>query len=227
MKSHLYLPLLLCSFCFTFISTSFADDCPVQDLCPTAHPSKGIPFVNGFPCKNPATAISSDFISSILSEAGDTENFLRSSMKVVTAADFPGLNTLGISLARTDLDFNGVVLPHSHPRASELLYVSSGVVTAGFVDTQDKLFQMTLRKGDVFVFPRGLHHFCLNAGFELATIFSVHNSQNPGVVNIAGAAFNYDLNEIAKLVSRLRDLSTFKTGYVANVTVDKLFNDYN
>ena len=43
--------------------------------------------------------------------------------------------------------------------------------------------------GDVFAVPRGLLHFCLNAGYGLATVQSVLNSQNPGVASISGAMF--------------------------------------
>ncbi|OVA17324.1 Germin [Macleaya cordata] len=213
-------PLLCCWICISFIGrTCVADRSPVQDMCPTADSSqqKLTPFfINGLPCKNPASVTAADFKTSKLNHAGDTDNFLQSSMSVVTAADFPGLNTLGISFARTDLAVDGMVLPHSHPRASELMYVSRGVVVAGFIDTGNQLFQKKLVEGDAFIFPGGLLHFCLNAGYELATMFSVLNSQNPGVVSISGAMFgpddsgDDDMNMMMKrrLSSRLRNLSS-------------------
>jgi hypothetical protein len=34
---------------------------------------------------------------------------------------------------------DGLVTPHSHPRASEMLYVSNGAIIAGFIDTRNKL----------------------------------------------------------------------------------------
>ncbi|KAI9177436.1 hypothetical protein LWI28_015241 [Acer negundo] len=86
--------------------------------------------------------------------AGNTDNFLRSSVTLVTAFDFPGLNTLGLSVARTDIDKDGIVMPHSHPRASEILFVFEGVVIAGFIDTNSKVFLKLLKAGDVFVFPK-------------------------------------------------------------------------
>lgn len=81
------------------------------------------------------------------------------------------------------------MVPHSHPRATEILFVFKGAVLAGFVDTKKQLFQKLMKEGDVIVFPRGLLHFCLNAGYEFATAFSVLNSQNPGVVSITDATF--------------------------------------
>ncbi|KAF8408534.1 hypothetical protein HHK36_007690 [Tetracentron sinense] len=165
------------------------DSTSLQDTCPTATPFRQAVFINGFPCKNPANIIASDFKTSRLNHAGNTDNFRRSATSMVTAAEFPGLNTLGLSIARTDIAVDGLVFPHAHPRASEMFYVSRGVVIAGFIDTRNQLFQKTLREGDVVVFPRGLLHFSLNAGFDLATIFSVLNSQNPGTVSSVDAMF--------------------------------------
>ncbi|XP_058096189.1 germin-like protein 11-1 [Magnolia sinica] len=186
------------------IKTCLSDSGPLQDTCPTS-PEVGKPiFINGFPCKNPATIIASDFKTSKLNHAGDIDNFLRSSMNVVTAADFPGLNTLGLSVARTDIAVDGMVPPHSHPRASEMFYVSRGIIIAGFIDSSNRLFQKILREGDVYMFPRGLLHFSVNGGYDLATAFSVLNSQNPGVVHIAGAMFMSDSN-MEWLVQRIRN----------------------
>ena len=95
--------------------------------------------------------------------------------------------------------------------------VSKGVVIAGFIDTQNQLFQKYLRQGDVFVFPRGLLHYCVNAGFEPATAFSVLNSQNPGVVSIAGAMF--DSAAINILTKKLISLSASGMERVDNVTL--------
>uniref|UniRef100_A0A6N2LLB7 Germin-like protein n=1 Tax=Salix viminalis TaxID=40686 RepID=A0A6N2LLB7_SALVM len=125
-------------------------------------------------------SFASDFKSSKLSRPGDTDNYLHSSLIHSTALDFPGLNTLGLSIARTDLEVNGLMVPHSHPRASEMFFVSTGVVLAGFIDTQNKLFPKNTQPGEVFVFPQGLLHFCINDGFNSAVVFSVLNSQNPG-----------------------------------------------
>nr|DAD30352.1 TPA_asm: hypothetical protein HUJ06_009203 [Nelumbo nucifera] len=199
-SSVLYFILVLVCLC-TSILTCLADSSsPLQDVCPSASlRQQQTIFMNGLPCKNPITIMASDFKNSNLNHPGDTDNFLRSSMNIITAADFPGLNTLGLSIARTDLDVDGMVLPHYHPRASEMLFVMEGVVVAGFIDTGNQLFQKMLSKGDVFVIPRGLLHFSLNAGYEIAAIVSVLNSQNPGVVSITEAMFGFsDLDGLQK-----------------------------
>ncbi|KAJ8772443.1 hypothetical protein K2173_027620 [Erythroxylum novogranatense] len=208
MKTFLLFSIIVCNC----VLICLADCDNLQDFCPTATTGKQDVFINGFPCKTPANATASDFRSSKLSHAGDTDNFLRSSVTIATAADFLGLNTLGLSVARTDLDVDGIVMPHSHPRASEVFFVSKGIVIAGFIDTKNQPFQKFLKEGEVFVFPRGLLHFCLNAGYEAAVVFSVLNSQNPGVVNIAGAIFGIDQEGMHRLVKKLKNLSSVE-GY--------------
>lgn len=186
---HVFLTSLL----ITIIKISLADNDNLQDFCPTAIPTSNnrhhTVFFNGFPCKNPVNVTASDFKTSRLKRAGDTDNFLRSSTNIVTAAELPGLNTLSLALGRTDLELDGIVRPHSHPRAAEMMFVSEGVVTVGFMDTSNQVFQKVLKEGDVFIVPKAMRHFCFNTGSGSATILSVHNSQNPGLIDISGTLF--------------------------------------
>ncbi|XP_031277346.1 germin-like protein subfamily 3 member 4 [Pistacia vera] len=216
--------LLFCIICFTCIIVCLADNDNLQDTCPTATTGQKTIFINGFPCKNPATIIASDFKSSKLKNPGNTDNLFHSSLTLATASDFPGLNTLGLSIGRTDLEVDGLVIPHSHPRASELFFVFKGVVIAGFVDTSNKVFQTVLRAGDVFVFPKGLLHFCFNTGFEFATVFSVLNSQNPGVVSISSGLFELDSEVIRKLERKLISVSKMEDNRILNETFSRFIN---
>ena len=104
---------------------------------------------------------------------------------------FPGLNTLGISLARIDFAPYGQNPPHTHPRGTEILVVLEGTLFVGFVtsNTDNRLFTKTLNKGDVFVFPVGLIHFQVNVGKTNAIAISGLSSQNAGVITIADAVF--------------------------------------
>jgi len=88
--------------------------------------------VNGFPCKASATA--DDFFSSILAKPGATNT---TSGSVVTGANMekvPGLNTLGVSLSRIDYAPGGLNPPHTHPRATELVFVLYGTLDVGPMD---------------------------------------------------------------------------------------------
>lgn len=137
-----------------------------------------------------------DFFAKGLDKPRDTNNRLGSVVTPVDTAQLPGLNTLGISIARLDFAPYGVVAPHTHPRATEVLTVLEGTVYVGFVTSNppvnganNKLFAKVLNKGDVFVFPQGLIHFELNVGKTPAVAMSALSSQNPGRVTIADAVF--------------------------------------
>ncbi|KAL0343266.1 UNVERIFIED_CONTAM: Germin-like protein subfamily 1 member 7 [Sesamum angustifolium] len=128
--------------------------------------------------------------------AGNTSNPVGSMVTPVNVNQLPGLNTLGISLARIDFAPYGINPPHTHPRASEILLVAEGTLYVGFVTSnpanpnmKNKLFTKYLYPGDIFVFPQGLIHFQFNVGNTAALAFAGLSSQNPGVITIANAVF--------------------------------------
>lgn len=89
-------------------------------------------------------------------------NSTTGSAVAVTGANvekIPGLNTLSVSLARIDYAPGGLNPPHTHPRATEVVYVLEGELEVGFITTANKLFSKTIKIGEVFVLPRGLVHF--------------------------------------------------------------------
>ena len=143
--------------------------------------------LNGFPCKASITA--DDFFFAGLKKAGNTNN---SAGSVVTAANvlsFPGVNTLGVSMARIDYALGGQNPPHTHPRATEIIFVLEGSLDVGFVTTANELFTRFICKGEVFVFPRGLVHFQRNNGNSPAAVISAFNSQLQGTQTIAETLF--------------------------------------
>ncbi|KAK4256803.1 hypothetical protein QN277_006482 [Acacia crassicarpa] len=173
---------------FTSIKVYVADCDNLQDTCIAASSEEQSIFINGLPCKNPAEIIAPhNFKNMDFGKAGSTDNNVLSSMKIISASEFPGLNTLGLSIGRTDIDVDGVVQTHRHPRATEMIFVVEGVIVAGFIDTENKKFEMLLNVGDVFIFPKGLYHFCGNRGRGSAILLSVYNSQNPGMVSATAA----------------------------------------
>ncbi|KAK3027527.1 hypothetical protein RJ639_041718 [Escallonia herrerae] len=148
-------------------------------------------LVNGLTCKSPSLVQASDFSISGLHMVGNTSNAVGSKVTPVTAAQLPGLNTLGISLVRIDYAPWGINPPHTHPRASEILTILEGSLEVGFVTSnpENRLISKVLQKGDVFVFPVGLVHFQRNAGKMNAVAIAALSSQNPGVIPIANAVF--------------------------------------
>ncbi|KAK7830442.1 germin-like protein subfamily 1 member 7 [Quercus suber] len=169
------------------------DPSPLQDFCVGMNNTDSAVFVNGEFCKDPATVIANDFFFCGLNIPGNTANKLGSSVNLVDVNKFPGLNTLGTSLARIDFAPYGLNPPHTHPRGTELLVVIEGTLLVGFVTSNpNKLFTKVLNKGDIFVFPIGLIHFQFNIGETNAVSFSAFSSQNPGLIVIANAVFGSD-----------------------------------
>jgi quercetin dioxygenase-like cupin family protein len=149
-------------------------------------------FVNGKFCKDPKLATPNDFFFSV--KEGSTSNPFGSGVTPVAVTQIPGLNTLGISLARIDFAPRGLNPPHFHPRGTEIIIVVEGTLHVGFVTSnpENRLITKVLNKGDVFVFPIGLIHFQLNVGYGNAVAIAGLSSQNPGVTTVANAVFGSD-----------------------------------
>lgn len=192
------------------------DPDPLQDFC--VGDPQSIVTPNGMACKDPKNVTAKDFMFSGLATPGDPSTSPFGS--VVTKAfvhDFPALNTLGISGSRIDFAVGGVSAPHWHPRASEMLYVGSGTLLAGFVDTNNNLWTNTLHAGDLTVTPRGLLHFQVNIGQEPAFAIVAFNSQNMGREDAGTTSFGSNIptfvleksfNMSSTLVNSLRGFFT-------------------
>ncbi|XP_015581747.1 germin-like protein subfamily 1 member 13 [Ricinus communis] len=186
--AHLFIAFLILA-----LSSSFAlafDPSPLQDFCVAINDPKDGEFVNGKLCKDPKLATANDFSFSGLNVPRDTSNPVGSNVTLLNADRIPGLNTLGISLARIDYAPYGLNPPHTHPRATEILVVLEGTLYVGFVTSNpNRLITKTLKPGDVFVFPIGMIHFQFNTGNTNAVAFAGLSSQNPGAITIANAVF--------------------------------------
>ncbi|KAG6412403.1 hypothetical protein SASPL_125081 [Salvia splendens] len=176
-----------------------ADPNPLQDFCVALPDNMADVFVNGKFCKDPNLVVAEDFLFQGLNIPGNTSNQLGSAVTAVNVNQLPGLNTLGVSLARLDFAPYGLNPPHTHPRATEAFLLLEGELYVGFVTSnpananqRNKLFTKYLKAGDVFVFPQGIIHFQINVGKINAVAFAGFGSQNPGVITIANAVFGSD-----------------------------------
>ncbi|KAG8097835.1 hypothetical protein GUJ93_ZPchr0013g37035 [Zizania palustris] len=157
---------------------------PLQDFC--VADLDGEVTVNGYPCK-PAASVGDEFLfSSRLTKAGDvTANPNGSNVTELDVAEWPGVNTLGVSMNRVDFAVGGTNPPHIHPRATEVGMVLRGELLLGIIgslDSGNRYYSKVVRAGETFVIPRGLMHFQYNVGKEEATMVVSFNSQNPGIV---------------------------------------------
>ncbi|CAD5165790.1 unnamed protein product [Musa acuminata subsp. malaccensis] len=210
--------LLACFSLFLVLPPCLAADPDLlQDIC-VADLSSNVKL-NGFACKPAASITEADFFFRGLAVPGDTTN--TTTGYLVTAANvekIPGLNTLGVSFSRVDFAPGGLNPPHTHPRATEIVFVLDGTLDVGFLTTANKMVAKTITKGDVFVFPRGLVHFQKNSGAVPAASISAFNSQLPGTQSIATTlfaasppvpdhvlteAFQIGTKEVEKIKSRL------------------------
>ena len=193
----LALRLLFVALCVTAPGqlAGAADEDPLQDFCVANDDDDGYTAItiNGRTCKPAYKVTAEDFTSTVLrSSAADPRpnNGVQAIVTLASVDNFPGLNTLGLSIARIDFPPKGLNPPHVHPRATEVLLLAQGTLTVGFISTNNTLFQATLYAGDLFVFPRGLPHFQINPDEKIeALAISALNSQNPGVSQLAAALF--------------------------------------
>ncbi|KAE9616230.1 hypothetical protein Lal_00017583 [Lupinus albus] len=172
----LLLPLLLS------ISHASVNDFCVADLNGSDGPS-------GYPCKPPTKVNEHDFVYAGLAAAGNTTNIINAAVTPAFVAQFPGLNGLGLSAARLDIASGGVIPLHTHPGASELLIVTQGYVTAGFIASDNSVYVKTLSKGQLFILPQGLLHFQVAYGKRKAVAYAVFSSSNPGLQILDFALF--------------------------------------
>ncbi|XP_076892206.1 germin-like protein 5-1 [Bidens hawaiensis] len=169
----------------SLVSLVYADPELVQDVC-VADLASGVKL-NGFACKSNISA--DDFFYAGLAKPGLTNNTFGATVTPASVQQITGLNTLGVSMARIDYAPGGLNPPHTHPRATEIVFVLEGELDVGFITTDNKLFSKTITKGEIFTFPRGLIHFQINNGKVLAAVIAGFNSQLPGTQRVANAVF--------------------------------------
>ncbi|PON69556.1 Germin [Parasponia andersonii] len=178
--------LLLLTIASVF-AVSLADPDLLQDVC--VADLKSAVKVNGFACKDSANISAEDFFFAGLAKPGLTNNTFGSLVTGANVEKIPGLNTLGVSLSRIDYAPGGVNPPHTHPRATEIVFVLEGELDVGFITTANVLVAKKIKAGEVFAFPRGLVHFQKNNGKVAAAVIAGFNSQLPGTQSIAATLF--------------------------------------
>ncbi|KAM0949190.1 hypothetical protein DsansV1_C06g0067651 [Dioscorea sansibarensis] len=176
-------------FIFFLSTTSYAavvQDFCVADLTVPAGPS-------GYSCKSPEKVTVDDFIFSGFRQPANTSNTTKISVTPAFSSQFPGINGLGISVARLETQQGGVVPLHSHPGSSEIVVVTEGSLVAGFISSANNVYYKTIEKGDTIVFPEGLLHFIVNAGNDTAKALFVFSSSEPRTQLTSLSLFGNDL----------------------------------
>ncbi|XP_059433284.1 auxin-binding protein ABP19a-like [Corylus avellana] len=176
---------------FIFSLLLFSCHAAVQDFCVADLTAPETPA--GYACKKAANVTVDDFVFSGLGVAGNTTGtFNKAATIPAFSAQLPGVNGLGFSFARLDMEPGGVYPIHTHPRATEAIIVLEGKITAGFVSSANTVYYKTLKQGDVMIFPQGLPHFVVNAGSTPVQVFVSFSSANPGIQILDFSLFSND-----------------------------------
>lgn len=95
----------------------------------------------------------------------------------------PALEGQKFSFAAIILEPCAINLPHTHPRATEGLFVAEGEdQLVGFVlENNGKVFTNVLKKGMATFFPQGAIHFEINQSCKRSILIPSFNSEDPGV----------------------------------------------
>ncbi|KAL1802145.1 hypothetical protein ACET3Z_030792 [Daucus carota] len=125
--------------------------------------------------------------------------------------EFPALNGQSVSYAALQFPPGTTNPPHTHPRASELIFILDGTLEVGFIDTTNKLYTQTLQTGDLFVFPKGLVHFQFNADAKKPVLaISAFGSCNAGTVSIPSTVFATGIDDNILALSFKTDVATIQ-----------------
>ncbi|XP_074278807.1 auxin-binding protein ABP19a-like [Silene latifolia] len=158
---------------------------------------------SGYSCKDPTKVTTDDFSYSGLRTPGNSSNIFKFGVAYALVNQFPGLNGMGLSMVRADIEIGGAGPIHAH-RVAELAIVTEGTVIFGFIDTNNKPFYKTLEKGDLFVVPPALGHFQVNVGKVPAVVYAAFASPNPGISTVDLSLFKNDLpTEIIQKITLL------------------------
>jgi quercetin dioxygenase-like cupin family protein len=97
----------------------------------------------------------------------------------------------GVAMAVAFIEPCGINLPHTHPRATEIIYVVSGTFEVGFFQENGARFiSNTVTAGEGTIFPVGSIHFQQNLNCQPAVFVAGFDSIDPGVLAIGQAFFN-------------------------------------
>ncbi|EPT03767.1 hypothetical protein FOMPIDRAFT_20836, partial [Fomitopsis schrenkii] len=109
---------------------------------------------------------------------------------LASVADFPVLVGNGIAIAAGFLGPCGMNTPHTHPRATEFLYLVNGSLTNGMItETGSRFIINNITSDQAMLLPQGSIHFQFNDNCEPVHFVSALNSEDPGVLLAAQGLF--------------------------------------
>lgn len=132
----------------------------------------------------------SDFVFSFTDPKNKVTKGAGGTLTSANAANFPALIGNGMALTIGAMEPCSMNSPHTHPRATEMLLMTSGQITAGFLAENGARFVVNnVTTLSATVFPAGSIHFQANYDCKPATFIAALNNEDPGTTQIAQRFF--------------------------------------
>ncbi|KAF9645283.1 spherulin 1a [Thelephora ganbajun] len=141
---------------------------------------------------------------------------------LANVANFPALFANGMAMAIGHMAPCGMNSPHTHPRATELLYVVNGEIEAGFIEENGARFvSNTVTQGQGTIFPKGSIHYQVNTGCEPVTFVAALNDEDPGASLIAQRFFGLPPDVVAATLGDVgvKEVVNLATGIPDNFVI--------
>ncbi|KAK9911309.1 hypothetical protein M0R45_035226 [Rubus argutus] len=125
--------------------------------------------------------------------------------------EFPALNGQGVSYAMLQFPPNTLFSPHTRLDSAGLMFVLTGSLEVGLIDSKDVLYKKKLYAGDMFVFPKGLIHYQYNADPQLpATAIAAFGSASSRSVSVPSSIFASGIPDVILEKSFKTDINTIR-----------------
>lgn len=125
--------------------------------------------------------------------------------------EFPALKGQGVSYAMLQFPPNTIFSPHTRVDSSGLMFVLTGSLEVGLIDSKDVLYRKKLYAGDMFVFPKGLIHYQYNADPLLpATAIAAFGSASARTVSVPSSIFGSGIPDDVLEKSFKTDIRTIR-----------------
>ncbi|EMD40757.1 hypothetical protein CERSUDRAFT_80405 [Gelatoporia subvermispora B] len=162
----------------------------------------------------------SDFVFDFLNPSSGVVTGAAGHLVSASVSNFPAVVGNGMAMTIGFLGPCGMNTPHTHPRATEMLYVVNGSIISGTLQENGARFVFNeVPGGSATIFPKGSIHFQQNNGCEPITFVAALNNEDPGVDSIAQRFFGLPPDIVS---ATLGDIGVQEVFNLADVIPDNI-----
>jgi len=143
-------------------------------------------------------------------------------LTLANVANFPALFANNIAMAIGQMAPCGMNTPHTHPRATEFLFLVNGQMEVGFIEENGARFVINdLTPGQGTIFPQGSIHYQINLGCEPLTFVAALNDEDPGASQVAQRFFGLPPDVVAATLGDvgIQEVVDIATGIPDNMAI--------